>query len=250
MNNQVCFVMQPFDQGKFDRRYEDIFAPALTECGIKPYRVDKDPGVIIPIEEIEAGIRSADICFAEITTDNPNVWFELGYAIACGKDVILVCADERDTPFPFDVRHRNIIKYNTDSPSAYEELRKKIITRTNALLVKQSTVASIKPNLVETEGLSEHEINALITIMVHSMDSNGIAGFDLKKEMDHKGFNEIATSIAIKKLLSKNMIEKTTLSDFNGYEYPAFFTTTLGENWVIENEEKVVLKTPESELPF
>ncbi len=39
-----------------------------------------------------------------------NAMFELGYAIACQKEVILVCSDERKEEFPFDVRHRNIIE--------------------------------------------------------------------------------------------------------------------------------------------
>lgn len=76
-----CFVMQPFDGDVFDKRYDDVFAPAITEAGLEPYRVDKDAGVAIPINDIESGISNSEICFAEITTDNPNVWFELGYAI-------------------------------------------------------------------------------------------------------------------------------------------------------------------------
>jgi len=77
--------MQPFDEAVFDKRYADVFEPAIQEAGLEPYRVDRDPGVSIPIQDIEDGIRTAELCFAEITTDNPNVWFELGYAIAVGK---------------------------------------------------------------------------------------------------------------------------------------------------------------------
>ncbi|MFZ3591327.1 hypothetical protein ACOI1C_19380, partial [Bacillus sp. DJP31] len=107
MSRDYCFVMQPFDKGRFDKRYEEVFAPAIRSCDLEPYRVDRDPGVVIPIDDIEKGIRNSRICLAEITLDNPNVWFELGYAIACGKDVILVCSTERNrnNPFPFDVRH-------------------------------------------------------------------------------------------------------------------------------------------------
>lgn len=69
----TCFIIQPFDDGPFDKRYEDILAPAVSAAGLEPYRVDRDPRVSIPIDEIEAGIRSSDICLAEITTDNPNL---------------------------------------------------------------------------------------------------------------------------------------------------------------------------------
>ena len=95
--------MQPFDGGKFDKRFEEVFSPAIKAAGLDPYRVDKDPGVEIPINDIEKGIREASLCFADITTDNPNVWFELGYAISANKPVVLVCSTERTGKFPFDI---------------------------------------------------------------------------------------------------------------------------------------------------
>src|SRR5437763_1129910 len=102
----ICFVIQPFDNDRFDKRYEDIFAPAIEAAGLEPYRVDRDPSATIPIEQIEEGIRRADACLADISTNNPNVWFELGFAIASGKPVILVCEHQPDRRFPFDVQHR------------------------------------------------------------------------------------------------------------------------------------------------
>ena len=68
----TCFVMQPFDRGVYDKRYEDIFVPAIEAAGLEPYRIDRDPGVSIPIDEIQTGIKNSDVCLAEITTDNPN----------------------------------------------------------------------------------------------------------------------------------------------------------------------------------
>ena len=52
----TCFVMQPFDNGEYDKRYDDVIAPAIDDCDLEPYRVDRDPSVSIPIEEIETGI--------------------------------------------------------------------------------------------------------------------------------------------------------------------------------------------------
>lgn len=91
----TCFVIQPFDKGVFDKRYDDIVKPAITDAGLEPYRVDRDPSSNIVIDDIQNGIINAEVCLAEITTDNPNVWFELGFAIASGKEVVLVCSSER-----------------------------------------------------------------------------------------------------------------------------------------------------------
>jgi hypothetical protein len=117
-----CFMIQPFDGGKFDKRFDEVFKPAVTAAGLEPYRVDRDPGASIPIEEIETGIRQSAICFADVTLDNPNVWFELGYAIAVGKDICIVSSEERQTKYPFDIQHRKIIKYKVESPSDYANL--------------------------------------------------------------------------------------------------------------------------------
>ncbi len=68
-----CFVIQPFDKGPFDKRYDDVLTPAIERAGLQPYRVDRDPSVTIPIEGIETGIRESEACLADITTDNPNV---------------------------------------------------------------------------------------------------------------------------------------------------------------------------------
>ena len=61
----TCFVIQPFDQGPFDKRFDDIFQPAISAAGLEAYRVDRDPRVSIPIEEIEPGIRNAEVCLAD-----------------------------------------------------------------------------------------------------------------------------------------------------------------------------------------
>src|SRR5438270_78974 len=116
-----CFVIQPFDKGPFDKRYHDVFVPAIRTAGLEPYRVDLDPAVSIPIDEIERKINDADCCLADISIDNPNVWYEVGFAKACGKEIVLVC-ESRTTSFPFDVRHRNILTYTTHSPSDFTKL--------------------------------------------------------------------------------------------------------------------------------
>ena len=116
-----CFVIQPFDGERYDKRYRDVFAPAIENAGLEPYRVDRDPSVDVPIEDIERGIEGSGVCLAEISTDNPNVWYELGYAIAMKRAVVLVCSDERTTKYPFDVHHRKVIQYSTQSLSDFEE---------------------------------------------------------------------------------------------------------------------------------
>jgi len=158
-----CFVIQPFDGGIFDKRYDDIFVPAITAGGLEAYRVDRDPAVNIPIVDIEKSIQNSEVCLADITRDNPNVWFELGFAIALKKEVVLVCSSERKTKFPFDVQHRAIIRYKNESQSDFEKLGEEITKRISALLKKQKGIeklSTVSP-IADSEGLSTHEIEAV-----------------------------------------------------------------------------------------
>ena len=239
-----CFVMQPFDDGTFDKRYESVFALAIKAGGIEPYRVDRDPSVSVPIQEIESGIRNAALCLADITTDNPNVWFELGFAMAIPKEVVLVCSDERTTKYPFDVQHRSIIKYKTGAPQDFEELKDKITKRIQAVLKKNEEIGKVVslPAVKDTEGLNQHELVCLVIVMQNSFLSNGyVAGYRIKNDMNSAGFTDIAVSIALKTLSGKGMLESDLWTDQDGDPYMVYKTTQKGEQWLIINQDRLTL---------
>lgn len=244
--------MQPFDGDVYDKRYETVFAPGIKEAGLEPYRVDRDPGVSVPIDSIETGIRGAQICFAEITTDNPNVWFELGFAIAASKDVVLVCSEERKAHFPFDVQHRSIIKYRTGAPQDFDELRASVTKRIKAMIAKQGEIAhasSISP-IKNTEGLAQHEIVALVTVMENQFILGGpVSAGAIRRDMNHAGFTDIAVSLAVKLLRSKGLLEIEHTEDERG-EYVGFVVTKDGEAWLLSNQDRLVLKQQKDGLPF
>lgn len=132
----TCFVIQPFDGSTFDNRYEDSLVPAIENAGLTPYRVDRDPSVVIPIMEIEATIKNARVVLADISLDNPNVWLELGFAIAHQKPIVLICSNVRNLGFPFDIQHRAIIKYKTDSKRDFHLLENQITEKLRGVIYK------------------------------------------------------------------------------------------------------------------
>ena len=236
----TCFVIQPFDKDKFDQRYTDIFEPAIIASGLQPYRVDRDPSVRIPIEQIEEGIKNSKLCFAEITLDNPNVWYELGFAFASGKDVVMI-TEERQK-FPFDIQHRQVINYKTTSKSDYEKLELNITEKIKALLGKQKSVKQIIDNPVkESEGLKQHEVTMLLMIIENQLtNEDTVSVYSLKNDMDKAGFNAIATSLSVRELQRKGLIETfKEHSNFNNEDYLACKITTSGESWVMANQDKI-----------
>jgi len=242
---EQCFVIQPFDDGgKFDKRYDEVYDPAIRKADLDPYRVDRDPGASIPIEKIEAGIRVSRVCLADITEDNPNVWFELGYAIAARREVVLVCSSERTSRFPFDVQHRNIIRYDTKSPSDFSTLQESITKRLIAVGEKETRLEDLaKASPVATvHGLEGFEIATLVSVsqQCHAPTST-ISVYILEEEMRRAGFLPIATTLGIRGLILKEMLSSSTETDENGYSYPALSPTDRGIEWLLQNFAKLKL---------
>lgn len=256
-----CFVIQPFDKARYDKRYKDTFEPAIKEAGLYPYRVDKDYGVEIPIEDIEKNIKDADICLAEITENNANVWYELGYAIARGKSVVLVCSKDREK-FPFDVQHRSIIHYETESESDYRKLKSQITNKIQHLIARDENNQKLQIETVTKPraGLKDYEIATLVTIASEIDDLNaGIALHQLKVQLKKAGFNSLAANLATQKLLNDGLVTTQIASDWNGNEtWEIYSPTESGWEWISENTENIDLKSTsykvsssiDEEIPF
>ncbi len=236
-----CFVIQRFDGGRYDRLYHEIFSPAIELAGFQQYRVDQDPGASIPIESIEREISESDACFAEISEDNPNVWFELGYSIAREKPLCLVCSSTR-TRFPFDIQHRLVIRY----PSDFDELRTRIADRMKSVVLSglslQMNANTVKGMSIarDTSGLKPHELLAL-TIVFQSQFVGSITGWSLQQDMERGGFTAAASGLAITGLRRKGFIDVKRERDSDG-ERIDLEVTPEGEEWLMEHQDQLNLQ--------
>ncbi|HEY1633084.1 MAG TPA: hypothetical protein VGF56_17345 [Rhizomicrobium sp.] len=238
-----CFVIQPFDGAVFDKRFEETFDPAIKAAGLEPYRVDRDPGASIPIDAIERGISSARVCFAEISLDNPNVWFELGYAISQRKEICIVCESGRKK-FPFDIQHRKIITYDSGTMSDFQKLETQITERLAAIIAKQDQLENLNEQpLREDAGLSHHEVMTLCAIAenMYGTDDTTAIG-TLIADMERLGYNRLAVNIGLKRLLIKGMIFSRQLDDRDGDPYAAYSLENSGWDWIFAHQQELNLK--------
>lgn len=259
----TCFVIQPFDSGKFDKRFDDIYVPAIEAAGLESYRVDRDPGVEVPIEAIEEGIRNAAVCLADITTDNPNVWYELGFAFATGRPVVMVCSNERTSgKYPFDIQHRTVINYKPESSSDFERLKSSICERIKALLNKTEALRQIAESdqVAPSQGLTQTELMVL-AILAGDTALPGASStvYSLKEDSERSGLTAIGFSLALRRLVAKKLIEMTEEWDeHRDQTYSATRLTDAGWNWIENNESLFVLKKKpsktfedfEDDIPF
>lgn len=210
-----CFVIQPFDDGgPYDKRYNETFKPAIKDAGLEPYRIDEDPGVDVPIDQIERNISSSIACLADISTDNPNVWFELGYAMAKDRVVILICSDEREGGYPFDVRHRKVIKYSTKSASGFTKLRQDITRHLQERRPTIERLASAPDDVAipQSSDLTEYEVRGLIAVANEFDQTLRTSRFH--EVLTRAGLKGYAASVAGRSLLEKRLLEETEIDDW------------------------------------
>lgn len=241
----TCFVIQPFDSGKFDKRFKETFAPAISTAGFEPYRVDDDPRADVLITSIEDGIRSAAVCLADITTDNPNVWFELGFAFAANRPVVMVCSNERTGKYPFDIQHRAIIPYKTEAQSDFQTLSDAIIERLKAAGERGQTlqqIAEAEP-IAPVSGLSQIELSVLAVAAGAALPRTGFSLWSLQNDAEKIGLSKIGISLALRRLMQKQFLEDATVEDQNG-EYKGAAISSKGWDWIDANEDNFTLRRP------
>jgi tetratricopeptide (TPR) repeat protein len=136
------FVLMPFNED-FDDVYHIIRdsgsqASKESNVGIKVFRADdiSKPGRI-SIQVLNA-IRESDMIVADLTGSNPNVMYELGFAHALEKTVVLLNQAVHDSPF--DVKDFRQITYERTKLS--RDCRPRLISAIKSVIESDGTPES------------------------------------------------------------------------------------------------------------
>jgi len=123
MKRLAIFVVMPFSD-EFKDIYDLGIKAACTDAGADCERVDEQLFLENIPERVYAQIENADVIVAEMTRQNANVFYEVGYAHGCGKQVVLLTSKAAD--IPFDLRHYPHVVYDSIR-KLKAELYKKIL---------------------------------------------------------------------------------------------------------------------------
>lgn len=108
-----AFVIMQYSE-PYNQLYADVIQPVCKSCGIVPFRADEESGPGFILADVIRRLIESSIIIAEITPQNQNVFYELGYAHAMNKPTVLVA--ERGKQLPFDVSgFRTLFYENTIS---------------------------------------------------------------------------------------------------------------------------------------
>ena len=118
------FSIMKFEKD-FDELYSDVIVPKCEQFGYKAIRADECYTTTAIIQDITQEITDASIIIADVTMDNPNVFYELGYAHALKKPTILLADVEKREKLPFDISGQRVVFYN-NSIGGKKDVEKKL----------------------------------------------------------------------------------------------------------------------------
>lgn len=120
------FVIMPFSSDLDDLFYYGIHG-AIKQMRATCTRIDQVHFTGDILQEIYQNIRKARLIVAEVSQQNSNVFYELGFAHALGKPVILLAKDVSKTPFDISGFNHIVYKNITD-------LEQKLTARLKAII--------------------------------------------------------------------------------------------------------------------
>jgi hypothetical protein len=88
VTSKLCFVVMPFNNPVLDTYYAEAVASAVERSGLRCVRVDQDHFDGKITDQIQRSIDDAAVVIVDTTGDNPNCYFEAGYAVAKKKLII------------------------------------------------------------------------------------------------------------------------------------------------------------------
>jgi hypothetical protein len=134
MQSPHVFVIAPFDPE--GRRVQDVVGRAIQETGLRvvQYSDAIRPGAELT-STILAAIRDADLIIADVSRQNPNVLYEVGFAHALRKPTILLVSIKSGSGLPSDLTGLQFITYD---PANLDRLADLVKSETKARTMRRS----------------------------------------------------------------------------------------------------------------
>lgn len=126
------FVIMEFSE-IYDSLYREVLLKVADKAGMRLRRADDITGPGVILQDIVTDISEATVVVAEISSRNPNVFYELGFSHAMNKPTILLA--KRGEELPFDVAGYRCIFYD-DSIAGKSKVENEFLRHLLAILGK------------------------------------------------------------------------------------------------------------------
>ena len=118
MIKQRAFIVMPFGHKKaadgtevdFDSVYSEDLKPAAEAAGLAPHRADAERRGGSIHADMFQDLLLSELVIADLTIDNPNVWYEIGVRHALRSSGVVLTYALRDK-LPFDLAGQRMLRY-------------------------------------------------------------------------------------------------------------------------------------------
>jgi len=99
---RIVFVVMQFSD-EYNELFNEVIKPVCEKYNYDCIRADDFYTPTPILHDIITSINNASIIIAEITSKNPNVFYEIGYSHAIQKPTVLLCDKNKIKELPFDI---------------------------------------------------------------------------------------------------------------------------------------------------
>jgi len=152
-SEKECFVIMPisdtagYDIGHFNRVFNHLIEPACKKAGFKAVRADQTSKSNLIVLDILKKIMGSEMVLCDLSSNNPNVLYELGIRQAFDKKTVLI--KDKKTSKIFDIDGIRRCEYD-------ESLRIDTV---------EVEIAGIATTLTETYDNKQKDGNSLIQLL-------------------------------------------------------------------------------------
>lgn len=148
-----CFFITPMGEKNSEtdnrsktliKHFNELFIE--NDLPIKVKRTNQYAAIGIMTNNIQQQIIAADFVIADLTGQNPNVYYELGYAQACSKPIIQICSSD-NFQLASDIGHIYTEDYNLDNEFEFLKFNHRLLKIVNGLNFDKN-ITMVNPMLV------------------------------------------------------------------------------------------------------
>ena len=162
----------------FAPEFDDVYAVikgavegAATGMSGRCFRLDESRPAGRITDRLLGELQSATLCIADITGTKPNVMWEVGYAMALERPVILISQDLSQVPF--DIKDMQCIPYDRSrlTSTLVNSLRHSVLDTIGAVEKAKRTLSPNQPTPDQTIGTLLAEIGHLKEMVAGAVSS-------------------------------------------------------------------------------
>jgi hypothetical protein len=186
---KICFIISSIgnddspERKSADEKYDLVYEPVLKELNYEPFRADKETTPNSISRDIIKRIIDSDLLIADISDENPNVFYELAVRNAIKKPVIIIMASGQIPPF--DIKDKRALVLNMKDNRQW--------LRAKDLLKEYIQSAENHPDNASVSILSDFEFNLATSNIEGEKERELDVTLILKDIMD--GINRLTSMI-------------------------------------------------------